>query len=125
MEKLMALKRVRLELARTPEAPEGSSYCGYEFIAPLDGAGKLDLKQWKRDKDRCTVRRFWKSTIDEHGRLAHHHGGNWAFTWPGGDSEEPIFRFDKHAFVTGEYVSVIEHDGVERTFRIVDIQPTA
>ncbi len=121
----MALKRIRMELARTHEAPEGTPYCGYEFTAPLDGAGKLDLQQWKRDKDKCTVRRFWKSTTDEHGRLAHHQGGHWAFAWPGGDREEPIFRLDKHAFVTGEYVSVTEHDGIERPFRIVDIQPAA
>jgi hypothetical protein len=58
----MALKRIRLELARTLEAPEGNPYCGYEFTAPLDRTGKPDLKQWMRDKDKCTVRRFWNST---------------------------------------------------------------
>ncbi len=122
----MALKTIRLELARTPEAPEGNPFYGYEFTAPLDRTGKLSLKQWLRDKDKCTVRRFWNSTADEHGRLAHHHGGNWAFAWPGGqDGEEPIFRFDKHAFVEGEYVSVTEHDGVERPFRIVEVRPAA
>ena len=41
----MALKRIRLELARTPESPEGNSSCGYEFTAPLDNKGKLDPKQ--------------------------------------------------------------------------------
>ncbi|MCW5734130.1 MAG: hypothetical protein KIS73_08390 [Enhydrobacter sp.] len=42
------------------------------------------------DKDKCTVRRFWNSTTDEHGTLAHHPGGRWAFAWLGGDSEERI-----------------------------------
>lgn len=75
------------------------------------------------DKEKCTVRRFWNSTTAEHGTLAHHPGGRWAFAWPGRDSEEPIFAFGRHAFVAGEHVSVTEHDGVERAFRIVDVQP--
>ncbi|MCW5735196.1 MAG: hypothetical protein KIS73_13770 [Enhydrobacter sp.] len=121
----MPLKRIRLELARTAGTPRVSPYCGYEFTAPLDRSGKLDFEQWKRDKDKCTVRRFWNSTTDEHGRLAHHQGDQWAFAWPGGNSEEQISRFDQHAVVEGEYLSVTEHDGVERPFRIVDVRPAA
>ena len=33
------LRRVRLELARDPEFPYGSSELGYDFIAPLDRKG--------------------------------------------------------------------------------------
>jgi hypothetical protein len=29
-------KRIRLELARSKEFPEGSATHGYEFVAPLD-----------------------------------------------------------------------------------------
>ncbi len=120
----MTLKRIRLELARTPEFPEGHPGCGYEFTAPLDGKGKLDTKGWAQDKERCGVRRFWQSACDEHGALVHHRGSQWAFAWPGGaDSEEPIFRLDKHAFAVGEYISVTEHDGVSRPFRIVSVEP--
>jgi hypothetical protein len=32
---------------------------------------------------------------------------------------KPGFKFDRHYFVPGEYVSVTEHDGVMRTFRII------
>ena len=118
----MTLKRIRLELARTPEFPEGHPGCGYEFTAPLDRTGKLDTKGWGRDKDRCGVRRFWHSATDEHGSLVHHRGSQWAFAWPGSD-EEPIFKLDKHAFTVGEYISVTEHDGVARPFRIVAVDP--
>jgi hypothetical protein len=38
---------------------------------------------------------------------------------------EPIFRFDTHRFVVGEYVSVTEHDGVERPFKVIDIRQVA
>ena len=32
------------------------------------------------------------------------------------------FRFDKHAFKVGEYVSVTEHDGITRPFRVVAVE---
>lgn len=118
----MGLKKIRLELARTPEFPEGSVECGYEFTAPLDRNGSLDSKLWARDKDKCTVRRFWKEAEDEHGRLTHHRNGTWAFSYGPEDEDEPIFRFDKHRFVPGEYISITEHDGVARPFRVVDVR---
>lgn len=59
---------------------------------------------------------------DEHGRLIHIRGGRWAFSYrPGEDDDEPVSRFDHHVFKQGEYVSVSEHDGVARPFRIVRI----
>ena len=122
----MALKQIRLELARTPEFPEGNPSCGYEFVAPLDGHGKLDPQQWARDKDKCTVRRFWEKRSDEQGLLKHHRGGNWAFFYGVDEAEEePIFRFGKHSFVVGEYVSVTEHDGIIRPFRVVSVRKMA
>jgi hypothetical protein len=43
----MPLKTIRLELARTKEFPDGSSAHGFEFTAPLDAEGHLDLYAWK------------------------------------------------------------------------------
>ena len=121
----MSLKKIRLELARTSAFPEGSSGCGYEFNAPLTRRGLLDIERWQRDKALCTVRRFWQGEKDELGGLVHRRSG-WMFSYkPGEDDDEPIFRFDKHAFVGGEYVSVTEHDGVARPFRIVNVSPAA
>ena len=58
-------------------------------------------------------------------QLVHHRGRDWAFHYDGmGDEEEePIFRFDRHRFVVGEYVSITEHDGVQRTFRVAKVLP--
>jgi hypothetical protein len=124
----MALRRVRLELARNAEFPEGSSARGYEFVAPLTADGHLDLEDWKRLRDSCTVHRFWASEDDEYGQLVHHGGERWAFRYESmaaDDDEEAIFRFDHHGFVAGEYVSITEHDGVQRTFRVVSVSPAA
>lgn len=119
----MSLKRIRLELARTPQFPEGSASHGYEFTAPLDATGHLDPKGWSASRVACTVRRFWGHTPDEHGVLIHRRDGKWAFSYkPGEDDDEPIFRFDKHHFVLGEYVTVTEHDGVARPFKVASIR---
>jgi hypothetical protein len=120
----MSLTRIRLELARTPEFPNGSAAHGYEFVAPLDAKGHLDSAAWAKARAACTVRRFWDKSPDEHGTLIHRPDGRWAFSYePGDDDDEPIFRFDKHLFVVGEYVTVTEHDGVARPFRVASVSP--
>jgi hypothetical protein len=121
----MSLRRIRLELARTAAHPEGSGRHGYVFVAPLTDDGLLDLDGWREDRNVCTVRRFWAGEDDEHGHLVHHRGGHWAFHYANmsDEDEESIFRFDRHRFVVGEYVSITEHDHVQRTFRVAEVAP--
>ena len=119
----MSLKKIRLELARTPEFPEGSRRHGYEFTAPLDAKGRLDPKGWANATAACKVRRFWDNEDDERGALIHRRDGSWAFSYkPGDDDDEPIFKFDRHSFIVGEYVTVTEHDGVARPFRVAEVR---
>lgn len=118
----MTLKKIRLELARTKEFPDGNAACGYEVVAPLDAGGHIDLAGWKANKDRCTVRRFWPGQDDERGLLIHAHN-RWVFSYaPGEEDDEPVFKLDRHLFKTGEYVTITEHDGVARPFRIVSVK---
>ena len=121
----MPLHKIRLELARGKEFPDGSPSHGYEFVAPLDAGGHFDAAEWKKTRDKCVVRRFWGRADDEKGHLIHHRGRHWAFAYAPGtdDSDEPIFRFDRHVFRQDEYVSITEHDGVQRTFRIASVGP--
>jgi hypothetical protein len=119
------LKRIRLELARSESFPGGSSRHGYEFVAPLDRSGHIDLQKWKVLRQLCSVRRFWADEEDQFGRLIHKPGGNehafWAFDYDPNatDDDEPGYRFGAHAFVAGEYVTIVGHDGKEHTFRVV------
>ena len=121
-----ALKRIRLELARSEQFPVGSFRHGYEFIAPLDASRHIDISQWKKLRDRCRVRRFWADE-EEVGRLVHKPGGEehafWAFDYDPNstDDDEPGFRFGAHAFVPGEYVTIRCHDGEEHTLRVVSV----
>lgn len=120
----MTLKRIRLELARNQDFPNGSARHGYDFAAPLDPQGHLVAAEWPKARDRCRVRRFWVGQPDEIGKLVHKRGGTWAFDYnPKTDADdEPGFKFDKHIFVPGEYVSITEHDGRMRTFRVASVQ---
>ena len=120
----MSLKRVRWELARTPDFPNGSALHGYDFVALLDDGGQLQSVDWPRLKGACTVRRFWDKADDEHGSLIHHRDGSWAFSYAlGEDDDEPIFKFDRHRFTVGEYVTITEHDGIVRPFRVAGVEP--
>jgi len=117
------LKKIRLELARTSDHPEGSADHGYEFTAPLTPDGHLDMEEWRAHKDACTVHRFWRGEDDQHGHLAHR-GRGWLFDYDEDDTDddEPIFRFDRHTLVEGEYISITEHDGIQRPFRVVRVR---
>jgi hypothetical protein len=68
------------------------------------------------------VRRFWVDADDEHGHLIRTKNHRWVFSYaPGEDDDEPIFKFDRHLMKPGEYVTITEHDGVARPFRVVDV----
>lgn len=122
----MPLQRIRLELARHPDFPEGSREHGYDLIAPLDKAGRISVAGWKANRDLCRVRRYWGHDAPLVGHIVHKPGGTggiWAFHYNirGGDEhahDEPGFHFETHVFKPGEYVSIKEQDGAMRTFRV-------
>ncbi len=123
----MTLKKIRLELARDREHPDGSSRHGYEFVGPLDEEGHLDAAAWKKYRERCRVKRFWLNEADEVGHLVRKPGGQWAFHYDvhgDADDDEGGYRLGNHKFAVGEYVSIREHDDdVMRTFRVVRVEP--
>src|SRR5262245_24643758 len=56
-EACMPMKRIRLELARDHNFPEGSRQRGYEFAAPLDAQGHLLADAWHAMPEKCRVKR--------------------------------------------------------------------
>lgn len=119
----MTLRSIRLELARCREFPEGNPRHGYEFVAPLDDDGQFDAAEWKTSRKKCMVRRFWTGP-DETGVLVHTQGNRWAFSYVPDEAEddESLFRFEHHVFKPGEYISIREHDGELRTFRVASVK---
>lgn len=122
----MTLKTIRLALARSKEFPAGADNRGYVFKAPLTADGSLDKDAWGKYKKNCSVTRFWPGEPDETGHLVHTRGSVWTFHYDtmteSEKAEASIFKFDRHHFVEGEYVSITEHDETLRTFRVVSIR---
>jgi len=124
----MALKSVRLELARDHDYPQGSTRCGYEFTAPLDENGRLAPEVWRKHRVDCRVTRFWDGSKPEYGHLIRKPGGSWAFHYDvfgDEDDDETGYRFGDERFVPGEYVSIREHDDKMRTFKVIAVRETA
>ncbi|MCA3160294.1 MAG: hypothetical protein ING72_03300 [Methylobacterium sp.] len=124
----MPLQRITLTLARSREYPNGSAAHGYEMVAPLDGSGHLDAREWAKAKEACTIRRFWADEEIDLGHLVHRggpKGGSWAFTYDiaGDEDDEAGFRFGAHSFNMGDYVSIRDEDGVMHTFTVSLIEP--
>ena len=115
------MHEIRLVLARDHDFPEGSTLRGYIVHAPLDSDGKLDQAAWRAHAPACTVLRFWAGEDDQRGRLIHGRHG-WLFTYGGEEEDEPLFRLGEHRLVPGEYVSITEHDGIQRTFRVAGVR---
>ncbi len=123
----MSLKRIRLELARDHDFPNGSPERGYDFIAPVNDAGHLLVAEWHEQRERCRVRRFWPGQPEEIGHLVHKrggsHGANWVFDYDPKttNDDEPGFKLDQHRLVPGEYISITEHGRVQRTYFIKSV----
>jgi hypothetical protein len=109
------LYKIRLELARCKDYPEGAHDIGYEFAAPLTLEGHIDAEGWHKDRAHCRVVRFRRGEDDDVGHVIRKPGGSWAFHYDihsDGEDDESGYRFANHVFRTGEYVSVREDDAL-------------
>jgi hypothetical protein len=106
--------RVRLNLAREAVHPEGSRAIGYELIIPLTREGKIDVAAWREHREYCRLVHFRADEENEAGHMVRRPGGSWAFHYDiHGDEEDAAgYHFQNERFVTGEYVSIREVDGM-------------
>lgn len=115
-------RAIRLSLAREPGRPQGDPDINYTLIAPLDAEGRIDPEAWRANPDMCRVVRR-REDVTEIGKLRRRPGGSWAFHYKteAGEDDDPAFRFDKHRFAPGEYVTIEEDDG-PHTYRVVSVR---
>ncbi len=118
-----AFRHIRLLLAREKDHPIGDDDHGYDIIAPLDSAGRIDIESFKAHHELCRVRRFRPDEDDAVGKLVHGPGGRWSFDYDPTDitDDEAAFRFGDETFVLGEYVSIREDDGEMHTFVVAQV----
>lgn len=119
----MTWKTVRLELARTPDFPEGSARHVYVLHLPLGEDGIIDESEFRQAPGRAILHRTWPNEADQNGLIIRKRGG-WAFSYePGDDDDEAIFHLENHPIRPGEYLTITETDGDRLPFRVVSCQP--
>lgn len=119
----MNWKSIRLELARTPEFPNGSASRAYLLHLPIDGEDLIDEVALRHAPAQATVRRFWPNERDMAGYVIRTPRG-WALSYrPGEEDDEAIFHLETHAMRIGEYVTLTEPDGQQLPFRIASLRP--
>ncbi len=117
-----SLHHIRLELAREPGKPDGDPHSGYDIVAPLDTAGRLDAPAARALDKPCRVRRFDRDETVATGELRHEGRQGWILDFPGDANDETGFRFGEERFTLGEYVSVQAPDGAMHTFRVTQLR---
>ena len=118
----MNWKSIRLELARTPDFPEGSASRAYLLHLPLREDGLIDETSFREAPASATVRRFWPSEPDMAGYVIRARGG-WAFSYePGEEDDECIFHLETHPIRPGEYITLTEPDGRRLPFRVASLK---
>lgn len=109
---------LRLELARTPDFPNGSAGRAYLLRLPLDEKGTLDEKALRANPGYATVLRQWPNEPDQSGYLVHKPRG-WAFSYALGDEDdENLYHLETHSLRLGDYVTITEANGEKLPFRV-------
>lgn len=112
----------RLELARTPEFPDGSAARAYLLRLPLDGGGLIDEAAVARDPALATVQRTWPGEPDRTGYLVRKRSG-WAFSYAlGDDDDEQVHHLELHPIRSGEYLTLTEPDGRRLPYRVARLE---
>lgn len=116
-------KIIRLELARTPEFPEGSASHAYVLRLPLRDEGLIDDAAVTFHPDLATVRRIWPDEPDQRGYIVRKPNG-WAFSYAlGDDDDEGVYHLESHPLALGDYLTLTEPDGERLPFRVVSLHP--
>lgn len=114
----MTWTTIRLELARTPQFPNGSPARNYTLRLPLSPQGLIDGVAFRANPERATVRRFWPNEPDQKGYIIEK-GNGWAFSYAiGDDDDENIFHLENHPLRVGEYLTLTEPDGDKWPYQV-------
>jgi hypothetical protein len=116
-------KIAHLELARTPDYPDGSPGRTYTLRLPLDEAGLIDEEAVARHPELATVRRAWPDEPDRRGYIVRKPNG-WAFSYAIGDEDdEGVYHLEAHPMRAGDYITLTEPDGERLPFRVISVNP--
>jgi hypothetical protein len=114
-------KSVRLELARSPGFPRGSSSRAFLLRLPLHSDGSIDSAAIDDNKDRAVVRRFWASEPDLAGVILSRDGEWLLHCVRVGASANFLMHDDK--LVVDQNILIEGPDAIALPFRVVSVDP--
>jgi hypothetical protein len=115
----MTWRIIRLELARTPEFPQGSPAHAYVLRLPIDDNGVLEERILKHPDQDPVVRRFWPGQAERKGVVIPK-GRGWVFSYaPGDTDDEALFHLEDRPIKVGQYLTITEADGEKLPFKVV------
>lgn len=115
-------RRIRIELAREPDHPDGDSSFAYVIVAPLDSNGRIDADVWRKHREACRFARLRPEEADRRGHLVHRPNNGWALHYESLANlpDEIGVHFADEQFIAGEYVS-IRGAGETHTYRVTSV----
>ncbi len=119
----MGLSRIVLRLARNPGYPQGDDRRGYVIVAPLGHDGKIDVEQWRRHRELCTVIRFDPDPDMRADGVLTHRGSHWRFHYDEAHEgpDEGGYHLQDHVFRPGEYVTINDDGVTSLTFIVSEV----
>ena len=111
-------KRIRLELASTPDFPAGSAGRAFLVQLPLNEKDEIDDRALLRSPHKAKFRRHWASDPDEVGPI-YHSGKSWGLR--SGGKPDRILEFSGRSLRPGQRVSLMDHDGATLPLQIVSV----
>jgi hypothetical protein len=116
----MSWKTIRLELASTPEHPDGSATRSYLVRLPLDQNGSVDAAALGARPGQAVVRRFWPCEPDRLGLVEPGPDG-WVLRCNGGRNQVKLSTLEARPLRLGEDVTIAEADGKRLPYRVASI----
>ena len=114
-------RNIRMELARTPEFPEGSASRAYIVHLPLREDGTVDERVLEVTPVMAGFKRFWPNEPDRSG-LVVRDGNGWALSCTGADGREWAVPIEMDRLLPGDRVTIGKQGGGCWLFRVVDLQ---
>lgn len=115
---------VRLELARTPEYPEGSPERAFLVRLPIGENGAIQADLMKQPSMQPSVRRIWPGESEKTGVIVPKDDW-WVFSYePGDDDDQPLFLLNDNKLKMRDYLTIFEQ-GEALPFKVVYVEDAA
>ena len=117
-----SFRKIRLELARESEHPEGDAQFSYTLIAPLNSLSQIDHDTWRSYQEASRIIRQRPGKQVAAGHIIRDESGTWTFHYEEHGGEDEIgYRLSDERFTVGEYISILGEDGTH-VYKVASVE---